>query len=724
MTDPAYLDTETRSRNNISRGTDAYFDGDSACLIVTWVPPGSNEAGIWDRFASGVIPWELADILNNPSIPIVAHSAVHDRTALLRCCGIHTAMGRWRCTRAQSYAHGFPGALDTLCALAGLGEDDAKLRGGKNLIQIFCIPRADGGWNTPATHPLEWAEFCKYAKRDTTSLRRVHQWLPSHNYGGTNLATFTLDQWINERGFAYDVALAEAAVKLLEKAKTASDREIYVGTRGAVTAATQRAKLLAYLNEKHSAELANLRAATIRDVLEADDLNPEVRFLLETRLEAAKSSGSKYKRGLSVRGRGDRIRHAHQFNGAGRTGRTAHKGFQPGNTARPSKWTLKSKIIEQTILPAIMSGRALLPEFALALCGPNEACANAVRSAIIANPGNELVIADWSNIESRILAWIAGEDWKLEAYRAVDRGEGVDLYRMLVHRFFGIPLSEIDDHLRQVGKVIELACGFGGSVGAFVTMSANYGMDLATLPPMVLPVAKPEHLKKADKAWRRAFLKGEDYGLERDVFMACHVLVQAYRESNKSINQMRHDLDRAVKTAVKEPGTSFQVAKCLVWCNGSFLIIQLPSGRRLLYAQPRMHQEKDVDPESGKETIREYLSYLTARGKGWLRERAWAGLFVENIVQAIANDILRDALRAVHADTLNVPAIVAYLATLPEYERTAICLHVHDEIALDLPPGLYALARLIQTMVGASPWARGLPLAADGRVGPRYSKKG
>jgi DNA polymerase len=255
-------------------------------------------------------------------------------------------------------------------------------------------------------------------------------------------------------------------------------------------------------------------------------------------------------------------------------------------------------------------------------------------------------------------------------------------------------------------------------------MAAGYQIDLDTLPPLVLPAAKQEHLKYAYTAWRRALLNGEDYGLEPLTFQACHVLVQVYREANKEIIGTGRQVGRACIEAVRTPGTLHEIAKCRIWSTGSWLIIQLPSERRLFYAKPKLHTERQVDLETGKEKFYEYLSYMATRGRSWIRERAWAGLFIENIVQAIANDVLRDALRLVHRDALSVPEIATYLDITGE--ETAISLHVHDEITLDVPKNTYPLARLLKCMttdlLAECAWMKGLPLSAAGWTGIRYKK--
>jgi DNA polymerase len=386
---------------------------------------------------------------------------------------------------------------------------------------------------------------------------------------------------------------------------------------------------------------------------------------------------------------------------------------------------VKASYIDEVILPGIYSQAAL--NNPLVFGGPTEAAALALRHVITAAPGNELVVADFKNIESVITAWVADERDEIEVFAAAfadPHNKGKDPYRIQFNRFFGTPVLEVNDTERQAGKVSKLAFGFHAGVGALVTMAAGYQMDLEPLADIVLPRATPEQKAKAYKAWRRAFLLAEDYELEPKVYQACDVLKQVYRETNKKIDQLAHDIDAAVKGAIKAPNVFVaNVARCKIWSTGAFLIIELPSGRRLLYAQPQIIVETQPQVDGEKPWVTETVTYSTARGRNWRRERAWSGLFIENIVQAIANDVLRAGMLRVHKDTLTVPAIASYLATLPEDERTAICLHVHDEIVLDVPVGSYPKARLMEVCCQLEPWMAGLPMAADGWVNFRYGKR-
>lgn len=733
-----FYDTETRCRVPIERGNDLYARR-AEVTIVTYAL-GDEPVKCWDVLDEPAMPPDLKQHFidaRNGTLKFVAHQAPFDRDVTYYGLGEWTPIEAWIDTRAQAYSHALPGSLEYLGLVLGLPKEDQKFAAdGKRLIDIFCIPQgADdetAPFISPWQMPAEWETFKRYAVQDTATLRTIYKLLPTVNFNEAGLALWWLDQRINRRGFGFDKDFAESANNFLMIAKDQSDRAMAKATGNVVTAATQRAKLLDYLQSKLGIDIPNMRASEIRTWLEHDDLSPEARYLLEMRLEAAKSSGSKYRRGLEVLGPGDRIRDGLQFGGAGRTGRWSGKGYQPHNMARPTLTVrrsdgslelvpVKASYIDEVILPGIRSRAALdMPEL---YGGPNEAAALALRHTIIAHPGNELVVADWANIESRVLAWIAGEEWKLEAYRALDRGEGADLYKLLFAAFFGVAVEDVNDNERQSGKVSELAFGFGGGVGACVTMAATYQMDLNILPGMVLPRASADEIKKAEKAWRRAFLMNEDYLLEPDTYIACDILKQRYRAANAKIDQLRHDVDVSVKAAIRDPGRAFGVGKCVIWATAVALYIQLPSGRRIIYWNPSVETEVEQDPETGKTITYEYISYTTARGRSWRREKAWSGLFVENIVQGIACDVLRGALPRIHEDCLTVPAIKEYLATLPEWERTAISLHVHDEIALDVPKGSYPLARLIAVATAGEQWSTGLPLHAAGWVGPRYGKR-
>ena len=849
-----FTDTETRSRVDISAGTDRYTRA-AQCMIVTYgFAVGAIK--IWLPIFGELCPQDLKDALDDPEFLIVAHNAAFDRLIYARALKLVTGLSRWRCTMAGASAHGLPASLEGLGRVCGLNEDEAKLVDDKSLIDTFCVPQAaTGKFIEPHEAPEAFDRFCKYAIRDTEALRTAFNRMPQVNYAGINLRSWMLDQLVNERGFGFDVKLAQAASDFLDLAREASRKVMRENTDNQVGSATQAKRLLAYIRNRYDIDIDSLRAGDVRDYLESDDLDPILRTVLEERLEAGKNSGTKFKKGLSLVGPEARIRHWCRWSGAGRTGRHAARGVQPHNLPRPAITTrrpdgfthagrielepVKAADIDSVVLPfirgdklngnlegdtgfrgalrnqharrdtdsreatalsvaqqaarqeaylgaflvdpieqprlsdsSLIQGQPALREDRASVGGVDlftqpatqaggaslgsgpgksgslqfrvvdalrksetytttvsafELASIALRHGIVAAQGNELVVGDFKNIESVITPWIAGEQSVLDAFQfSFDnpKDKSKDPYRILAGKMLGKRPEDVNENERQMGKVCILAFGFGGGVAALVNMSVAYQMDLDPLADLVLPTATPEQLEKANRAWERAFLKGEDFELERPVYMACDILKQAFRIANPAINQMRYDLNTAILEAVADKnGTVYHVAKCAIWCNASFLVIELPSGRRLLYASPLLREELIEDPTGGRAWKTRYASYLTVRGRSWRRERAWSGLFVENIVQATANDVLRAAMLRVHDDTLTVPEIVAYLNTLEPYARTAISLHVHDEIGLDVPKGSYSEARFMAVLKTKEKWMEGLPIAADLWTNVRYGKR-
>jgi DNA polymerase bacteriophage-type len=729
-----WIDTETRSRVDIALGLDLYTRA-AQCMIVTYAF-GSEPCQIWEPWKDPLPPEDLYGYVKDPNVLFIACNAAFDRLILERSLNFVVPVPRWRCVAAQGNAHGLPGSLDHLGKTCDLPAYLQKLTGEDyKLIDTFCIPqKSNDKFIEPWEKPDEWSRFCEYAIRDTDSLRAISHALPEANYRGGNLTSWHLDQLVNERGFGLDRPLAQAAVSFLADAKLASDATVQGATEGAVLAATQRDRLLSYLREGCGVDIENLKASEVTEWLERDDLEPVVRTLLEERLHAGRSAGSKFAAGLERVGPENRIRHWSRWNGAGRTGRHSGRGYQPHNMARPNRRVtradgsielepVKADYIDDVIIPGIYSKAALSDKATYG--SAYEAIALAVRHGIVAAPGNELMAADFKNIESVVTAWIAGEPLQLNAFADAfenPKDKSKDVYRILAGKMLGKRPEDVTDVERQMGKVCILAFGFGGGVSALVNMALNYQMDLEPLAAIVLPTAEEQRFK-AERSWRRAFLSGEDFGLIKPTYMACDILKQQYRVANSAIDQLKRDVDAATKGAIANRGTVYHVGRCVIWAETSMLIIELPSGRRLLYIAPELKSELVEDVDGGEPWKSSYITYATFRGKAWRRERAWSGLFVENIVQAIANDVLRAAMVRVHLDTLTVPAISAYLATLPPAARTAISLHVHDEGVLDIPKGSYLVDRFRRIWTAKESWMDGLPIAADIWVNPRYGKR-
>ncbi len=661
-----YIDFETWSSVSIRRGIDVYMNNAKPLLCTYAV--GDGLVNCWDYTETSNFALQY---LTDRATEIYAHNAFFDRMVLERLLGIKTDISKWRCSQAQALLHSLPGGLDPLCEALGVPADVAKIKDGKRLIQKFCCKKE-------FKKDEEWPLFIQYAINDVTAMRECVKRMPTWNYSGDEIALWQLDQSINLRGFRIDRQLAERTVVALATERARLSKATADATNGEVGAATQRDKLLAYICEEQGVFLPNLKAATITEALSDESLDDGTRLLLKLRLDASKTSGAKYKRVLDSVGKEDRLRGTLQYAGASRTARWAGRLFQPQNLPRP---TMAPEDIRLSI-DLLREGRSDLTTL---LAGSvNEAASNVIRGLIVAEPGSTLFVGDYSSIEGRVNAWLAGEMWKIKAFR-----EGKDLYKLIYANAFSISVDAVTKHQRQQGKVMELACGYGGGVGAFLNMAAAYGMDLEELGRTIPPVPK------ALETWEYAVAQNNTYGLTKEVYMACDTLKIGYRKANPSITQSWYQYEDAVRKVIESGRAEYKVpvGRLVFDCNGSWLRIKLPSGRFICYASPTIHRSGTI-------------TYMGWHNKWWARTKTYGGKLCENIVQAVSRDLLAAALLRVERN--GFPAV----------------LHVHDEIVAEVCEvnEFKSHDNFIQIMSENPPWAAGLPLKAEGFESMRYEK--
>jgi len=328
-----FLDTETYSECDLkAHGTHRYAaDPSTEIQVVQW-SLGEGEIHVEDL--TGRLPPsdELLAHLNDPDVLLVSHNSAFDRTLIRHCWGIDIPPERWFDTMIQAMSHGLPGGLDRIGQALGIDEDKAKDKRGKELIQLFCKPRPKGQAlrrATRETHPQEWAEFLAYSHQDIVAMREVYRLLPKWNYrpGHAELAVWHLDQKINDRGFAVDVELAEAAVEAVAVEQARLKAETIEASDGCVSGPSKRDELLVYLLAEHGVDLPDMKADTLRRRLEDPELPDGVKLLLSLRLESTKTSTAKYKALLKAVSADGRLRNTLQFAGAQRTARWAGRIF-------------------------------------------------------------------------------------------------------------------------------------------------------------------------------------------------------------------------------------------------------------------------------------------------------------------------------------------------------------------------------------------------------------
>ncbi|AMH01843.1 DNA polymerase I [Serratia liquefaciens] len=690
-------DLETYCDTPIKNGTHAYAEGVEVMLFAWAINDGP--VSVWDLTTGEPIPSKLQKAIADPDTLLYFHNSHFDRTVLRNAIPeLAPDVTRWRDTMVKALAHGLPGALGALCEVLNVDTDKAKDKAGKQLIQLFCKPRPKNSKLRRATaksHPAEWQRFVEYAGLDIHAMRAVDAKLPNWNYQGAELALWHRDQQINDRGVCMDVELAEAAITAVGDEQLLLAKRTQEMTDGEVQAATQRDAMLKHILEAFGVELPDMQKSTLERRINDPDLPAPLRELLTIRLAACTTSTSKYKalmKGVSSDGR---LRGTLQFCGASRTGRWAGRLFQPQNLPRP---TMKQEQIDQGIEALKLGVADLVFENIM------ELTSSALRGCIMAPPGKKLVVSDLSNIEGRFLAWLAGEEWKLQAFRDYDNvidtdenGEpiraGHDLYKLAYARAFNMTPEEVDKAMRQIGKVMELGLGFGGGVAAFVTFALVYGLDLEDLADAALPNI-PIAIQREAKSWWQASVKQKKtYGLSERVFVTCDSLKRLWRNAHPETVSLWSELENAVRRAIAQPGKQFNCRRLKVRKDGSWLRIALPSGRVVCYP--------------GAAIVKGDITYMGVNpySRKWQRLKTYGGKLVENVTQAGARDVLAG----------NMPAVEAR-----GYE---IVLTVHDEVITEAPDKDFYFHDQLSRLLATNPtWAPDLPLNAGGFEAYHYRK--
>ena len=525
---------------------------------------------------------DFRQLLACPNIIKAAHNAQFEMTVLRRK-GYHVDPEEWIDTMALANIAGLPSSLASLTTVLGLGEK-GKMSIGKQLITWFCKPDKKGERRLPENDPARWEAFVGYNRRDVEAEREVYRKLIRYDQGSRERSIHLLDYAINDRGINVDVTLARQAVKISGRITDAARAELKKLTGVENPASVAQFKNWLALRGIEAESLTKGVAEEIRDTTE----DPLVKRAIGLKLSISKASVKKYD--AMLRAAGDdpydaRVCGAFQYYGANRTGRWAGRLVQLQNLRRNSLTNLD--VARQLVRAGDIEGL----ELAWDDYDISEILGQLVRTAFIPSPGNKFIVSDFSAIEARVVAWLAGEKWRQDVF-----AHDGDIYKSSYSQAFGVPVDEVTKPMRQKGKIMELALGYGGSVGALKA----FGADKLGL--------NDEELRGLVDRWRAASPK----------------IVRLWR-----------DLEAACRAAIDE-GRHLRVSFFSVWISNGALRIKLPSGRSLYYQQPEIREGK-------------YGPAITYMGveqtsRKWMRIETHGGKLVENVTQAVARDCLAEAM--------------------------------------------------------------------------------
>lgn len=607
------VDLETFSSVNLGKcGVYKYAESDDFEILLFGYSVDGSEVKVVDLAQGETIPEVVLSALTDETVTKWAFNAQFERVCLsryLRDKGINVNPGKtvkseglflnpcsWHCTMIWSATLGLPMSLENVGTVLGL--DKQKLTSGKNLIKYFCLPcnptKVNGGrTRNKYFHDKEkWEQFKSYNKRDVEVEMSIQEKISRFPVPDFLWQEFYLDQEINDRGIEIDPLFVESAIRLDQEVKTHLMDELkhITGLENPNSVLQMRSWL-----KEHGLEMESLGKKEVAKELKT--VGKELAEVLRLRQQLAKSSVKKYTAMKNAACMDYRERGMFRFYGANRTGRFAGRLVQLQN-------------LPQNHLPDLAEARSLVKQGnveALEMLYEDipDTLSQLIRTAFIPRTGFKFIVADFSAIEARVLAWLAGEKWRMQVFE-----EGKDIYCSSASQMFGVPVEKhgVNGHLRQKGKIAELALGYGGSVGALKAMGAL------------------------------------DMGLNEDELQP---LVDAWRSSNPMVTTLWWDVDRAVKQCVHEH-VSVRTHNIVFTYKSGFLIIKLPSKRCLYYVKPRVEENK-----YGGESV-------TYEGVGstkkWERLESYGPKFVENITQAIARDILLYAMQ-----TLKEYRIVAHV---------------------------------------------------------------
>ena len=650
------IDIETKSSVDIGKaGLYKYAQSEDFEILLFAYRMNDRPVQIVDLAQGEELPEWLVRALDDSVVVKHAYNAAFEWYCLNRA-GYKTPLEQWRCTMAHGLYCGYTAGLDATGKAIGLPQDKQKLTVGKALIRYFCVPckptKSNGGrtWNLPQHDPDKWELFKEYCRQDVVTeneiLRRLSQFpMPAEEQKQWEMCTR-----MNAYGVRVDSKLIDGAL-YIDQASTAELEEEAVRITG-LSNPNSTAQLLAWLRD-NGTEAENLQKATVSDLLAGEP--PEtVRRMLEIRQQLGKTSVKKYTAMSTAKCADERVRGLTQYYGANRTGRWAGRLVQVQNLPRNYIKTLD--YARELVKKRNYAGLKLLYGNA------PDTLSQLIRTAFIPSEGHKFVVADFSAIEARVIAWLAGEQWVNEVFATHGK-----IYEATASQMFHVPIEKIvkgnpEYALRQKGKVATLALGYQGGTSALIAMGAlKMGLTEEELPDIV-------------QRWRQANPRIKDLW---------------YAVEQAALQVMQTAQPQAIH------GLIFALEGDLVY-GQSFLTVRLPSGRKLYYPRPFLAENK-----FGKMAVHYYA--VGQQSKKWGVESTYGGKMTENIVQAIARDCLAMTLERI------------------EQKGLQVVFHVHDEVVIDAPQET-TVDEVCALMAEPIPWAQGLILKGAGFEGNYYMK--
>ena len=631
-----YIDFETKSACDLKTAGVYNYAQDASTEVLCMSYAFDDEDVV--TWIDGPFP----ERVRNYTGQIRAHNAAFERLIFWYVLQINFKLEQFYCTAAQARANCAPGSLEDVGRFASASMK--KDHRGAQLIRLMCVP--------PFQMSTElMAEMVKYCEQDVRAMRAISQGL--RPLSDEELADYHVNERINDRGVLIDVPLAQAAVKYAAAELEEIQSIVTEITQGVITS-VRSPKMRQWVQDRVGPEALKLMIRedkisidkTVRaNLLQCDDVPAEVKEVIQCADDLWASSVAKFNRMAQLADVEDhRVRGAFVFAGGSATGRASSYGLQVHN------FTRKCAEEPEAVRQAMVRGHSIVPTYGKRV---TDVLKGMLRPALIPAPGNVFVVSDWSSIEGRVNPWLsncqAGET-KLDVFRS-----GLDPYKVNAMASFGVAYDDVTSDQRQHGKVQELALGFLGGAGSFLTFGRVYGLHLTA-----------GEIERAIMVWRRANPWAIKHG---------------------------QDLEEAYTRAMRNKGHEFRAGRVCYLFDGLQLWYALPSGRVLCYPYAKLEDDG--------------VSYAKAAwkpaadAKEWPRARLWRGLAVENVTQAVANDILRHSLRQINAS-----------------------LHIHDELVVEVPEAEaeQAKAHIEKVMCEPPSWATGLPLAVEAKVMQRYGK--